>query len=333
MEEIVRIGGFDRLPTDTPLGPMPAPPRDDRLAAERDVREAMVRAGLNEVVSYSLTSRRAHVAAGGGADDPLVELVNPLSPERSVFRRSLLAGLLEAAELNLRTTDAVHLFEQGTVALPEEPGVDPRLPREEQRVGLLLSGPSEPGARFADGSRPTDFSDAADVVAGLVRHLHAPAIDLVAGEHPAFVTGACAEVPGLGHVGLVRPVVAAAFGLAGRTVYAGELDADALARLRRVEFPVKEPSRFPDVRLDLSVAVPVAVPLGRVVAVAGAVGAPQLRTVSIFDVYEGLSPSERAVGLRLTIGDDERTLTTEEASAVRERIVEALREGFGATVR
>lgn len=339
MEEIVRIAGYDRLPASMPLGPMPPPARDDRLAAERDVREAMVRAGLSEIVSYTLTSPRAHRAAGFGEHDRFVEVVNPLSPERSVVRRSLLPGLLEAVEANVHGGEAVAAFEQGMVALPEEPGIDPALPREAQRVAFALTGPAEPGARWSDALRAVDFFDAADVVAGLARHLHVEGLELAPGSHPSLAPGACAAASAggtpLGHVGFVLPSVSEAFGLGERSVYAGELDADALARLRRVGYPVREPSRFPEVRLDLSVAVPGQVSAGALLAAARAAGGPALRDLWIFDVYEGpgVGDGMRAVGLRLTIGDDTRTLTTEEASAVREAIVTALREDYGAVAR
>lgn len=339
MEEIVRIAGFDRLPASMPLGPMPPPARDDRLAAERDVRQAMVRAGLSEVVTYTLSSPRAHRAAGFDEGDRFVEIVNPLSPERSVVRRSLLPGLLEAVEANVHAGETVALFEQGMVALPEEPGVDGRLPREAPRVAFALTGSAEPGARWSDKQREVDFFDAADVVAGLARHLHVEGLEQLPGTHPSFSPGACVAVSAggklLGHVGLVLPSVAAAFGIADRAVYAGELDAGALAALRRVEYAVQEPSRFPEVRLDLSLAVPAHVAAGALLASARAAGGPALRDVRIFDVYEGpgVGDSRRAVGLRLTIGDDTRTLTTEEASAVREAIVVALREDYGAVAR
>jgi phenylalanyl-tRNA synthetase beta chain len=341
VEEVVRIAGYDRLPATMPTGEMPLPVRDDRLSAERDVREAMVRAGLSEIISYTFSSRRAHVAAGGRADDPFVELVNPLSPERSVLRRSLLPGLLEAVESNLRNSPGVDLFEQGMVALPELPGLDPRLPKEASRVGFVLTGSAEPGARFsdADAARVVDFFDAADIVTGLARHLHVGSTRLDPAEAEPFVAGACAAfVHGdkvIGHVGLVQAAVAERFGIRERDVFAGELDAEVLAGLRRVDYAVREPSRFPDVRLDLSLTVGADVAAGALVAAARAAGGERLRDVWIFDVYEGagVARGSRAVGLRLSIGDDERTLTTDEATGVRDAIVAALAGELGATPR
>jgi phenylalanyl-tRNA synthetase beta chain len=62
---------------------------------------------------------------------------------------------------------------------------------------------------------------------------------------------------------------------------------------------------------------------------------PELRDVAVFDEYRGAQVGEgkRSLAFRVAFGSDERTLTDEEAGAVRSRIIDALAEQFGAAIR
>jgi phenylalanyl-tRNA synthetase beta chain len=338
MEEVVRIDGLGRLPATMPEDPIVPPRRDSVREGHLAIRDAMVRAGFTEVITYTLTSPSVH-AALGGPDAELLPLLNPLSSDLTVLRRTLLPGLLTTLESTLRHTASAHLFEHGVVVLPEAQGIDPGLPREAQRVALAMTGPVEPQPLWTETSRPVDFFDATDAVQGLMRALHIDGVRLVAAETSPYLPSVCAAVAHgdeiLGHVGMVREDVAERFGVQGRQVFAGEFDADALVRLRQLEFKVSEPSRFPSVHLDLSVAVPAEVPVGDIVAAASQAGGTALEELSVFDVFSGsgVPESHKAVGLRLTINIGDRTLTTREAESVRERIVERLHDEFSAEPR
>jgi phenylalanyl-tRNA synthetase beta chain len=92
---------------------------------------------------------------------------------------------------------------------------------------------------------------------------------------------------------------------------------------------------FPALVQDLAVTVDEAVEAGALVAAALAAAGPELRGASVFDVYRGEQVGEgrKSIALRLTFQSPERTLTDEEAADLRGRIVEALRERFGAEPR
>lgn len=338
MEEVVRIDGLGRLPATMPDDPIVPPTRNSVREGHSAIRDAMVRGGFNELITYTLTSPAAQ-AALGGPDAELLPLMNPLSSDLTVLRRSLLPGLLATLESNLRHTSSAHVFEHGVVVLPEAEGIDPGLPREAQRVAFAMVGQVEPQTIWTETSRPVDFFDAADAVQGLLRALHINGVRLLVAEASPYLPSVCAAVSHgdevIGHVGMLREEVAERFGIRGRQVFAGELDADALVRLRQLEFKVTEPSRFPSVNLDLSVAVPSTVPVGDIVAAASETGGTALEGLSVFDVFSGsgVPESHKAVGLRLTINIGDRTLTTREAEAVRESIVERLHDEFGAERR
>ena len=339
MEEVVRIHGLGYVPATMPHEVMPAPVHDMAREGHTAIRQSLIRGGLYEVISYTLSSHAAHAALGGPADEPLLPLLNPLSSELTAVRRSLLPGLLMTVEGNLRYMPSVHVFEHGVVVLPEHEGTDPGLPREEQRVAVAMVGDAEPEGLWSDARRPVDLYDVTDVVLGLVEDLHIEGVRLVQAKAAPYVPAACAAVVHgeqvLGHLGMLREDVAAKFGLGGQRVFAAELDADAVVKLRRIEYAASLPSRYPSVLLDLSVAVSTDVAIGDLVGQAMTAGGNELADVSVFDIFAGtgLPEGRKAVGLRLTINAGDRTLTTHEAEDVRERVVARLIDVFAAQRR
>ena len=146
LEEVARLYGFDALPATMPKQSipqhLPAPERSDREKA----RDAMVRCGLQEVISYhmthpSLEAKLQQAVAKSDTAPAFVRLLNPASEERCVMRRSLLAGLLSHVAHNLRHTPTCQLFEIGRVFLPEISADSPLLPAELYRLTAVMTGP------------------------------------------------------------------------------------------------------------------------------------------------------------------------------------------------
>ncbi len=92
---------------------------------------------------------------------------------------------------------------------------------------------------------------------------------------------------------------------------------------------------FPAVRQDIAVAVGEDVEVGALVDAAHDAAGDLLREACVFDVYRGdqIGAGRKSVAIHLTFQSPERTLTEEEASAVRDQIVAALVERFGAELR
>ena len=175
VEEIARIYGYDRLPATLMADPLP-PQRDNpALALEEAARDALAGADLQEIIGYRLWAiqHEARLDPEGRAADPseYVVVINPISPERTYMRRSILTSLLDAAARNLRHAERVALFEVGRVYFPR-PNRD-ELPDEPRRVGLVVTGHQEPrGWRVGAGSdlrRPLDFYDAKGAVEALLQ--------------------------------------------------------------------------------------------------------------------------------------------------------------------
>jgi phenylalanyl-tRNA synthetase beta chain len=92
---------------------------------------------------------------------------------------------------------------------------------------------------------------------------------------------------------------------------------------------------FPSVLQDLAFIVGEDVPAAELAAAMREAAGPELRDVRVFDEYRGeqIGAGRRSLAFRVAFGSKERTLTDEEAAVLRGRIVDLLRERFGAELR
>lgn len=362
VEEIVRIWGLDRLPS-VPLADALPAQRDNRTQwLEEATRDACAAAGLQEIVSYRMTSsehEQATVADGAGAAaaagdgragviDPAagVVIANAISPERSVLRQSMLTGLLDAAAANLRFTDRVALFEVGaTYHWP--PGTAPSptaLPDEPRHVALLLCGPRH-GADWRGGAPAAmDFYDAKGAVEVVLEMLGVGGAAFAPARHAALHPGRTAAVTAagpdgtpraLGHVGELHPAVRERWDLPDRPVAVADLDLDAIDALAGAVRPIVPFSPYPPVERDLAVVVADATPAADVEAAIRAAGGKLLVAVRLFDVYRGpqVGAGRKSLAYRLRFQSMDKTLEGASVDRLREQIARALARAVGGEVR
>lgn len=341
-EEVARLHGYDRMPGTMPTEAVPTSLPAPGLRIRDAIEDTLVAAGLQQTLGYTLTSPELEARLRAGHPDApepaYTRVTNPISEDRCVVRRSLLPHLLSAMADNLRHVDAFHAFELNVVAWPERG--EGGLPHESRRLAIAMAGQVVPPSLHDPSPRSADAHDLVEAVDTLLQHLHLPAVRTVArpdvvGFHP----GICAELlcgdQSLGHVGALHPRVATAFGMDGTSVFVADLDADTLVACVPERFLTPTPPRHPGARLDLSVVVDSRVAAGDLEATLRGAAAERLRTVTVFDVYEGkpIPEGHKAVGFRFELGAPDRTLAMTEAEAARDAIVAALRTEHGAEVR
>ena len=338
VEELARVHGYDRLPTAHLADELPDP-SPDPLALEERIRDSLVNAGLQEVITYSMTTpeseARLRVAAG-----EYVRLLNPVSSERVVMRRSLLASVLEIAAANSHHTAQIRLFEVGPVYLPRQ---GERLPDEPRRIAFVLSGPREPDfwGRPA-GTKPelTDFYDAKGIVERLVEDLHLTDVVYEPVNAPDLHPGRGARVLAggkpLGAFGQLHPKVVEAFGLPQvAPVLVAELDLEALAALVPDRFSYAPVPRYPAALRDVAVIVDEEVPGSRIDAEIRAGGGELLAGVSLFDLYRGesIAAGKKSLAYALSYQAADRTLTDKEVDKAHKKIEDRLRHVLKAQIR
>jgi phenylalanyl-tRNA synthetase beta chain len=343
IEDLARLHGYDRLPATLLSDRLPPQAGNEPLEFEERVKDRLVSAGLQEVITYALTTPEREEPLGLPPAE-YVTLVNPINPDRVVMRHSVLAGILERMAENFEklTADDVRLFEVGSVYLPRE---GEKLPDEPRRLALALCG--RRSAEFwaeSGADRPAlDFWDLKGVVEGLVEDLHLPAVSYQRSQAPALHPGRAADLvvggKSAGWFGELHPKVAEAKAfkqLGRRTVLVGEFDLEllraALPPGRTLYRPIPA---FPAALRDMAVIVDAGVPAERVADEIRKAKEPLLRGLRLFDVYQGESipAGTRSLAYALTYQADDRTLTDKEIDKAHGKIQDRLRHVLGAQIR
>ena len=264
----------------------------------RRVEDELVGLGFSEVYTPSLVPD----------DDTTWKLPEPIAVELTALRTSLLPSLVEAAQHNVDAgATRIAIFEIARVYLPNG-----NLPNERLHVGAVAEG---------------GFSHAKGVVEALYEALKAePRFGRA--EHELFHPGKAAGTTA-GVVGELNPRV-----LAGEWG-AFELNLDALFAESHEPVIYEDVITYPAVRQDLAFVVPEELEAGDLVDAAREAAGPELREVEIFDVYRGeqVGEGKKSIAFSVAFQSPERTLSDEDAAALRQKIADALAGRFGAVLR
>ena len=333
VEEVARIHGFEKFGSTVPVGSAGGYTAEQRRL--RSLHAALVGAGFNQAVTLPLISK-GEIADLGWDTSDLVVVRNPLREEDAFLRNIMFPSLVTLLGYNLaHGAEAAALFETGRVFSTKPSEVDQRLPAEQDRLCVAVTGRfgiagvhSEPG--IAD----------ARLVFALIRHLSdllgVPGLSLVAGERPGFHSGRTAEVrfgeATVGFAGELLPSAAQLFGITKRVaVLEVALDPILVAPAAVL---ARQPSTFPHSDFDLSFVVPDAMPAALLVAATSEATGPLLEEARVFDEFKGgdLGEAERAIAIRYRLRADDRTLSNEEVAPIRAAMIEAA-ESLGARLR
>jgi phenylalanyl-tRNA synthetase beta chain len=340
VEEIGRIHGYDSFPRTRLRDELPPQKANERLDGIERVRDALIGCGVDEVITYSLSSlemeKKLDPTPGEVDSRRYVSLRNPLSSERAVMRRSPLPSLLETCRQNLRFRDRISVFEIGAVYEPVEGEI---LPAEPLRVAGVMTGPRESQSWLQDQELGlVGFYDLKGVVEAMLDNLGLEAAFLDA-THAPFQPGRCARVvlgdTVLGHMGELHPTVVRAFDLPCQAVCAFELSVDDLLLHVDLTRTVVAVSAHPPVYEDIALVVDEDVPAAAVQSLIVQTGAPIVRSVTLFDMYRGqqVPAGRKSLAYRLTYQAADRTLTDRAVAKVRNRIVRRAERELGAVLR
>jgi phenylalanyl-tRNA synthetase beta chain len=300
VEEVGRFK-LDEVPYTVPVRREVFGLRTKHQRVRRIVQETLVGYGFSEAYTWTLLPDDATAGA--------IRLPEPLSSEQAVLRTSVTDGLVAAARRNVEVgNDEIALFELAHVYLPVSG--DP-LPHEPWHVGGIVEG---------------GFARAKGAVEGLYAAL---------GVAPRFEPATELRFPGPGArtaegwmLDLRDPELEGEWGLF-------ELDVDALVALVPDVRLYEDVITYPAVRQDLAFVVDEEVAAGELVEEARRAAGAELREMRPFDVYRGeqVGEGKKSIAFAVEFQSPERTLADEDAAALRERIVSALADRFGAVLR
>jgi phenylalanyl-tRNA synthetase beta chain len=338
VEEIVRVHGFDKIPTTamvrTDVVPHPAWNSDQRRRA--DVRRTLAGRGLVEAVTLSFMSADQAQLFGGGADD--LKLVNPISSDLSVMRPSILPNLIAAAGRNSdRGIDDCPLFEVGPQFTGDEAD------GQDMVAAGLRSGRS--GRRnWALSPRPIDVFDAkADALAAL-EAAGAPIAKLqTMNRAPDWYHPGRSGTLNLGPktvlaaFGEIHPGVLAKMDVKG-PVAGFEIYLDNVPKAKKGKGTTRSLLRlspFHPVNRDFAFVLDADVSADAVIRAAKSADKALISDVSVFDLFVGgnLGEGRKSLAINVTLQPTRQTLTETEIEAVSAKVIAAVEKSTGGTLR
>ncbi|CTQ62107.1 phenylalanine--tRNA ligase subunit beta [Roseibium album] len=342
VEEVVRILGLDRVPL-TPL------PRTGTVGQKvlttgqirrNRTRRALATRGFNEAVTWSFISKPQAELFGGG--NAALELANPISPEMSDMRPSLLPGLLSAAQRNAdRGFGDVALFEVGQVFQDDTPEGQKMVAAGVRRGTAKLQGASR---HWSGSSTGVDVYDAkADAEAALAA-IGAPVeklqvhTDAPGTFHPG--RSGCLKLGpknALAVFGEIHPRTLADLDLEGPLV-AFEIYLDVLPQPKTKGGRSKgalNASHLMPVRRDFAFLVGKDVKAEVLLKAARGAEKTLIADVTLFDIYvgQGVPDDQKSVAIDVLLQPRQKTLTDEEIDAVAKKIIANVEKATGGTLR
>ncbi len=322
VEEIGRTFGYENIPAVAPIFNLALPEKNKAKIFERSVKQYLVSSGFDEVMSYSFYGAGdAEKFSQNPADHLSVE--NPLSPELSLMRPSVLLSTLMKAKENLRYEDAFQIFEFGSAyARTSDLAIS-----EEKQLALVL----------ADGKNELPFPLLKGKIESLLQFAHQknvsfePLVEQSDIWHPSRSARIMADGREIGMIGEIAPYILSKWGIKKRLV-AAEFSVEFLSETFDTVMTAAALPKFPFVTRDISLFVAKKrMPVAELQRALGEAGAPLLRSIELFDRFE----QEEGVSMafHLAFGSMERTHTLEEVETVFAQMVAAAKESCGAELK
>lgn len=347
VEEVLRIYGYNNIAIPERTTVALSQPGDPDLSnsLQQTVSNQLSAQGFNEILNNSLTSLSYYETLEQMNADRCVKVLNPLSRELSVMRQTLLFGGLESIAHNVkRRASGLRFYEFGNVyakdpakeSTPERP-LAPYTERME--LALWITG-NKADATWNAPAMENSVYEMRGVVDALLRRLgiDPQTLTAVQGEDEIFSAkinlmsrqGNCVAA-----LGLVRRKLLHAFDIEQPVVYAcmDWKTVFGMARKNVVEFA--ELPKTQGVDRDLALLVDRAVKFADIEGAARKAGGKQLKSVRLFDVYEGdkLPAGKKSYAVSMVLQDPEKTLNDKQIEAIMNKIVGSLKHTVGAELR
>jgi len=345
VEEVLRIYGYNNVEirTEAHINLSQRTDTDFSHDMQQLIAEQLTGQGFCEILNNSLTSQHYYAESEMMPLAECVKLMNPLSSELSVLRRTLLYGGLESIAHNVNRKAAdLKFYEYGNVyALDpskESTKERPLAPYSEKpMLGIWMTG-STPSGWNLKGAETTVY-DLKGVVENIFRRLglQESALKQTQGSDEIFAARLDFDTRQGKHIcsfGLVRKSVLKKFDIEQPVVYA-EIDWRALySQVSKAKVTFTEIPRTQPVDRDLALLVDKSVKFADIEAAIRGAERKLLREVRLFDVYEGknLPEGKKSYAVSMKLQDDEKTLNDKQIDAVMAKIIKAV-EKVGARLR
>ncbi len=326
-EEVGRSFGYNEIPT-TELKMSTQGGYSPMMLLESKAGSLCRSLGFNEIITYSFVSPTIFDQIRLPKDSALrnaMKIQNPLGEDTSIMRTIALPSMLDILARNCAYHNkSAKLYEMAKIYLPVE---GQTLPQEPKMLVLGSYGASE------------SFFTLKGELEAIFKGLRVQKATYTAvKDNPSYHPGRCAKVAvggvDVGYIGQVHPLVAQNYDIDGE-VYCAEINFTKLFDLQLPDVTYTPLPKYPTVNRDLSILCDEAVTVADAVDVITASAGKLLRDVNLFDIYRGtgIPEGKKSMAFSLELRADDRTLTDSDSETVMSKVLTALGEKLGASLR
>ena len=317
IEEITRIYGYDNFDVHTAVAPLyPVRPSVEKTVEDK-IKDLLVkRFSLHELHSY-VWSYYDELKAIGLDADGVIKLDGATNPNIETIRRSIIPTQLCQVKSNTSFALRFGIFEIGRVVT----GLDENNNCiEKKKLAITLFSKIAPVSVLFYKLR-----DILEIMSDDIKHkpltFEAKQAEYPY-QHPVNLNRVFCDGVEIGEIGIVYPTVQKKIDKKASIVYA-EIDVDAFANIENASIQYIEPSRFPEMEIDLSFISKTFAPISIAIAEAKS---PLVKNVYVTDIYEDENDGSKSITTRIVFAHPERTLTKEEVTEVTDKIIATLKE-------
>ena len=334
IEEIIRIIGYDVVPSTMIASPIPYH-RPDPITQTKDrIKDILVSLGMQEVISYPLSNlvelQDLEIPI---SRTPPLRLANPMSSDLEYLRPTLRGGLLSTLAYNQGHYDGpIKLFEGSRVFLTSDDGQ----PYEREESAGVLAGPKfDPSWLGDQGS--LDFFDAKSLLVSALEALKiTPSFEPL--DDSSFQMGRCAKLTShgmeIGLIGEVSQQVGAKLHLKPIPTILFELYVETIAEISKKLTTSFQPfSRYPQATRDLAIIVPSDITSELVKSIISR--SRIVQHIELFDAYSGdnIPKGTRSLAFHIYFQSMDHTLTTKDVDRAVQGILRSLDSEVGGALR
>ncbi len=346
IEDILRIYGYNNIKfsesVKSNLSYKTATDANNQL--QQLIAEQLVGAGFNEILNNSLTAEAFYADLTTYPLGNCVRLMNPLSTDLNVMRQTLLFGGLQSIARNVnRRLGNLRFFETGSCQyFNAAKKVEDKVLSgysEQAKLGLWLTGNRVEGSWAHANEKSTVFELKAyveNIISRLGLDMKRMKLAQVQTDIFSVALQIClANGKELAILGIVSNKILAKFDIE-QEVYFAEMNWDLLMReAAKATITAEDLSKFPPVKRDLALLVDKGVLFSDIEKVAGETDRKILKSVSLFDVYEGknLPEGKKSYAVSFILQDETKTLNEKQIDNLMSRLIKNLETKLGATLR
>ena len=332
-EEVIRLLGYENVKSILPCLDSKVGILSTRQKRLKNIRMFLLSQGLDECVTYSLTSKKKQNDFNLLNKEEHYVILNPLTDEREVFRTHILGSLLETASYNVaRQNKNLALFEASNMISKSS--------RSEHLAIVLVGQASLQGLLRKDNY---NFYHIKGLVEGIFTALGIEAsryrfdrfVDDGHELHPGKAASIIFQNKKIGVCGELHPNQIEKYDLGKTNAVVLEMDLEPLFEAKISETKMTQISRFPSVSRDLAFVLDKDIPAGDIIRAVKKVGGGLVTNCEVFDIYQGsgISDGKKSMAITVTYRKDDGTLTDKEVNDAEEKIKFELSRNFKAEIR